>query len=682
MKTGPLTSSIALTENEQQVLLWLLHHPLQRIRDVAIGLALSESTTARILQRLGREQLVEQVTACLRISHRHSWYHLSSAGIILIATWQGTDPVLLARAWQTDERHLLRLLPRLHQIIHLQDIVHSLMSHAPIALARAGYQAEIRWGWQREYRITFRKRRQVIHCKTDAVVVFRRSYSESRQEADQFFTLFVYLDLGQTSAFTDHTAMVRISRNLLLYRESRERQPYRSMFPSVLIVVESARQLELWQQAMLEAARQLNLSKPLAGVIVNLAAEQTMIERSSLWNLNWRHLITNASCRLQEILVPMQASAVPAGIITHRVMGPMTEKKGTWSPNSHPIKGHYQQRVEALLDQPDIRHAHNLSQEREIIALLSLEMSHRYREILLMLYTHPLLSIEELAIFSSLHPPTAYRYVLELSRWGCLEDWRSVQGLGESGEASRPGRKKEEVRWALGGRGLLYLAASTATPVRKLYNPAKGERLVQEQGEKTPVRRVWQRGVGQLYREWKHTRGVYQCVVAFHREALLQPNHRIAWFETHFRCARHYQINKKWHNFRPDAVLEYVVNSQEHTHRFHFWIEWDGGTMGSNALREKWRTYQIYMRSLEWRTSMSRGVQPLLLIIVPNCSQQDRVTRLVQEVFGSTTSLYVRVTTQDLLYVHGPLARIWTEIVPRPTERHLRALLDLQRTNE
>ena len=144
-----------------------------------------------------------------------------------------------------------------------------------------------------------------------------------------------------------------------------------------------------------------------------------------------------------------------------------------------------------------------------------------------------------------------------------------------------------------------------------------GGRLAQEQVEKTPIRRTWQRGVGQLYREWKHTSGIYECVVAFHRAVQSQPNHRIAWFETHFRCARHYQINKKWHNFRPDAVLEYVVKSQEQTRRFHLWIEWDGGTMGSNALREKWCTYEIYMRSLEWRTYMSRGVLPLLLIDCP-----------------------------------------------------------------
>jgi hypothetical protein len=229
-------------------------------------------------------------------------------------------------------------------------------------------------------------------------------------------------------------------------------------------------------------------------------------------------------------------------------------------------------------------------------------------------------------------------------------------------------------------RGLLYLATSTATPTRKLYQKAPGGRLAQEQEEKTPIQRVWQRGVGQLYREWKHTAGIYQCVVAFHREALLQPQHCIAWFETHFRCARHYQVNKQWHNFRPDAVLEYVVKSQERMRRFHLWIERDGGTMGSRALREKWQTYGMYLRSLEWRARMSTGVLPLLVIIVPDRGRLNRMTRLVQEILGDGAPLHVRITTQDLFHERGPLATIWTAVLPLPSEQssRLQRLLDME----
>lgn len=675
MKAESLSSGV-LKENAQQVLSWLLHHPLQRIRDVAIGLDMTESTTARILQGLGKQQLVEQVTPSLSVSNRHSWYYLSSAGISILAQQEGTDPFSLARAWQTDERHLLRMLPQLPRLIHLQDIVYSLVSCAPVALSDAGRQAEIRWGWQREYRVHFERRQRVMRCDADAVVVLRRRISTPPSSLLQpFFTIFVYLDLGRMCAMTTHFTMVRKLRNLLLYRESRERQPYRPMFPLVMIIVESARQLELWQQAAIEAARQLHLGKPLAGVIVNMAAGQTQREQlGSLWHYNWRHLTTNVHCHLQEMLVPMTASAIPPGIITNRVKAP---DKATRSSIRVPIEGHYQERMKILLNQPDVGLLRASGQEREIVALLSLQMSDRYREILLILYTYPMLAIEELAAFCGLHPPTAYRYVLSLSAtFGCLDCFRRPQGRDEN--STRLGRQKEDVRWVLSVRGLRYLAASTAISPKQLYQKAPG-RKPEKAEEKT---RIWQRGIGQLYREWKHTAGVYQCVVAFHRAVQSQPDHRIAWFETHFRCARRYQVNKKWHNFRPDAVLEYVVKYREHTRQFHLWIEWDGGTMGSLALREKWHTYEIYMRSLEWRSYTSRGVLPLLLIIVPDRSQQDRVTRLVQEVFSNTTSLYVRITTQNLLYEHGPLATIWTEVVPRPPIRHLRALLDFQRTNE
>jgi hypothetical protein len=674
VKTAPNNSSVALTKNEQQVLLWLLHHPLQRIRDVAIGLDLTESTTARVLQKLG--PLVEHVTPRFRVNNRHSWYHLSEAAIRVLARKLGTDPVWLARAFHADERHLLRSLPRLPQMGILQDLVHSLVSSSPVALSDAGRQAEIRWGWQREYRVTFERRQRIMRCDADAVIVLRRRPSPPTRlsSIQAFFTLFVYLDLGKTCAMTDRATMVRKLRNLLLYRESRERQAYRSMFPLVMIVVESARQLELWQQAAQEAARQLRLGKPLAGVIGNLSAEQTKVERSSLWNMNWRHLTTNAYSRLQEMLVPMTARGVPPGIIAHRVV-PQTGDSTSPGRTSRLVKGPYQMRMEALLHQPHKKPPRSIQQERESLALLSLAMSERYRQILLMLYTYPLLSIEELAVFSGLHPKTAYRYVLELSAtFGYLTSFHRPRGLSE--EHARPGRKKEEVRWALGVRGLRYLAASTGVSTRKLYQRAPGGRI--DMREKTPI----QRGVGQLYREWNHTAGTYQCVVAFHLLTELQQNHRIAWFETHFRCARHYQTNKKWHNFRPDAVLEYVVEEEEHTRRFHLWIEWDGGTMGSDALREKWRTYEIYLRSLEWRSYMSRGVQPLLLIIVPDLAQQNRVTRLVQEVFGNTTSLHVRITIQNLLHEHGAGAVIWTEVLPRPDHSHLSALFDEHLTND
>jgi DNA-binding MarR family transcriptional regulator len=636
---------------ESQVLLWLLYHPFQRIADIAMGLDQTEGTIARLLQKLSTQHMVEHVTPS---SSRYRWYYLTTEGIRKVAEREGCDPVQLARWWQVDERHLLRLLPRLHQMAILQHIVYSLVSASPVALSDAGRAAQIRFGWQREYRVHFEKRQHVMRCDADAVVVLRRK-SEGETV---FFTLLVYLDMGE---ITDRTTMMRQLRNLLLYRESQERQAHRSMFPNVLIVVSTARQLELWQQAALEVARQLHLGKPLAGVIVNVARERP---KSSLWNFNWRVLVSLAPVHLRDMLVPMNAQAVPPGILRQQVVLPERVAQGQ---GSRPVRGQYQARSLALVAQGRIGPADSPSQEDEMVALLSLSMSERYRKTLLMLYTHPLLTIEELALLSGLHPRTASRYVSQLSHWGYLIPMRKPRKARRS--AGHPG----EIRWALSSRGLLSLSASSALKISKLYQRGMG-RKHKRSGRQTPV----QRGVGQLYREWEHTRGVYHTVVAFFQAAAHHPEQSMAWFETHFRCARHYQLNKRWHNFRPDAVLEYIVKQGDRTRRFHFWIEWDGGTMGSKALQEKWQTYEIYLRSSVWRSRTSTEVLPLLLIIVPDLTQQHRVTHLVQEVLGKS-DLHVRSTTQDLFRQYGPLSAIWTAILPRPapTQAHLRALLDL-----
>jgi hypothetical protein len=583
-----------------------------------------------------------------------------------VAEREGSDPVTLARFWQADERHLLRLLPRLHQMAILQQIIHSLVSASPVALADAGRQAQIRFGWQREYRVHFEKRQQVMRCEADAVLVLRRQTSTPTPPGPvtEFFTLFVYLDMRE---ITDRTTMIRKLRNLLLYRESRERQAYRSMFPNVLIVVESIHQLELWQQAAMEVARQLHLGKPLAGVIATLPMSWS---KSLLWNLNWRVLETLAPVHLRDMLVTMSAQAVPAGILRQRMVLPKRVAQG-----SRPVRGQYQARMEALVAEGQIGPARSPSQEDERVALLSLAMSERYRKIMLMLYTHPLLEISELALLSGLYPRTASRYVLQLSHWGYLIPMRKPRESAE--ELTLVLSKKEEIRWALSSRGLLSLSASSALKISKLYQRGMG-RKHKRSGRQTPVQRVWQRGVGLLYREWEHTRGVYHAVVAFFQAAAHHPHHSIAWFETHFRCARHYQLNKRWQNFRPDAVLEYVVKEQDRPRRFQFWIEWDGGTMGSKALQEKWQTYESYLRSSAWRSHMNTGVLPLLLIIVPDLRQQHRVTHLAQEVLGKS-DLHVRSTTQELLREYGPHSAIWTAILPRPApdQAHLRALLDL-----
>jgi Replication-relaxation len=407
----------------------------------------------------------------------------------------------------------------------------------------------------------------------------------------------------------------------------------------------------------------------------------------SVWNYNWRHLTTNASCHLQAMLLSMTAAAIPPGIITKHMDVTLMKSSQT---TTHPpvrkmlVRGHYQERLNALLQQSMTGVVLSSMQEQELITLLGLKMSERYREIVLLLYTNPLLSTNEVAILNEQYVKTTNRYVLTLEQWGCIEHAFPKQSPRETvnptqlsaNENERQPMGSHDRRWVLSIRGLRYLAASMNVAETTVIQRQIHTRDVQQA---TPrVTHLQQLGVGQLSREWSHTTGVYQCITGFYRAAALQPGHTIAWFEAHFRCARRYRANGIWHNFRPDAVLEYVVKREGAAQHFHLWIEWDSGTMGSQALREKMQTYHRYIRSLEWRRRTSTEAAPLLLIIVPHRSQHNRMTHVVQEVFHEP-KLHVRITSQELLREDGPLAKIWTVVIPIPPEHasRLRFLLDM-----
>ena len=719
---------------ESQILLWLLHYPLQRAGDLASGLGVTEVTVGRLMRKLMEQKLVEQVTPALSMQQKHAWFYLTNSCVYSAATYEGAEPAKVARAWRADEPHLMGLLPRFPMLVTLQNLVRDLVYKAPTSLSYGGSKAEIRWRWVRDYEVTFRSnKRRIIRCEADAAVVFRRMAQDelrSRYPEEEFYTLLLYLDLGLTG-FTERSTMYRKLRNLLMYRESHERQPYRGMFPLVVVVVESVRQKELWQQAVVEAARSLRIGSKLEGVIVNLASEERRTERrltamrkehpgttredvSSSWAYHWRVLATNASCRLQECLVPMSYAAVPPGIFPDLVdVGP-AEAQGK---RRTLVRGHYHERFHALSFEPN-----KLAKEREIAALLGLEMSNRFRDLLLLLYANPLLSTQEVALFLELTEPTAARYLLQLQQWGCIRDVvREVQAPVSTNERSGKSavadveprmRKGQEFRWLLSERGLRYLAASQNVLVSLILKPvkAKGEqkRRGKEQAEgktfpeSTSERPLpecceveavteeanlsplppgnWQPGVYMLHKYLRHTAGVYGLVSTFYAAARSEPTHQIRWFETGTRCVRRYSLSGVWHNFRPDAVLEYLVHKEDGTvtQRLMCWLEWDGGTMAASSLKEKMQSYAHYMRSREWRRSTSSGAVPFLIIVVPDRGQFDRMSRVAQEVLADT-DLHVRIAMQPLLSEQGVHGEVWSEVVPLPLGRRtrLRCLLNM-----
>ena len=83
--------------------------------------------------------------------------------------------------------------------------------------------------------------------------------------------------------------------------------------------------------------------------------------------------------------------------------------------------------------------------EREVIALLGLQLNPRQWEILRLLLAHPLLSDEELASFLNLQRRSVRCLLYELHQLGCLE----------------PIGTKVGKRWHFCGRGLRLIAATS-----------------------------------------------------------------------------------------------------------------------------------------------------------------------------------------------------------------------------
>ena len=107
------------------------------------------------------------------------------------------------------------------------------------------------------------------------------------------------------------------------------------------------------------------------------------------------------------------------------------------------------------------------------------------------------------------------------------------------------------------------------------------------------------------------------------------------------------------------------------------WLEWDEGTMAAVSLRGKMKSYAHYVRSRGWLRE-GKGVSPVLVIVVPDRGQFDRMMRVAQEELADS-DIRVCVTMRDLLEKHGLLGEIWSLAIPLPLERQtkLRAFLEI-----
>src|SRR5260221_1907592 len=445
-----------LTQEDVHLLRALLRYPFSRAEDVAIARDSSVATVYRHLALLHSLGLVERVIPGVLGTATGSLYHLSNLGLHVLAVYEQADPEMLARSWQTHERGLLRLLPRLAHLVTLQDCINGLVAHAPEALARQGRKPVCRWHWLRDYRYRFSFREQDMSCTADALLVLRvRPLPKgSLPQETLWYSMLLFLD----PTINERSLMTQRLRRLLYYRECPERGRIYHHFPLVLILVTNPHRREHWQRAAADALKmQGSLFAPLEGVIARLPDEHGTA-LTNLWRLPWRTLSGNAPCHIQELLAPMPLEAIPSGPLDEDIASGEGADATRETPRVHVaasrvprftqvIRGDFAARAELVA-----RDRTSGLDECETMALLGLSLSRRLLNLLKCCLDHPLLTIGEMAALFTVEYGSIERYLRELRHMGCIV--REETSVGE--------------RWRLSERGLRLVAAAHHMSVSRI----------------------------------------------------------------------------------------------------------------------------------------------------------------------------------------------------------------------
>ncbi len=608
---------------------------------MAVARHLHVATVYRHLGQLYALGLVERVIPGVLGTGTCSLYHLSNLGLHVLAAYEQEDAETLARFWHTDERGLLRLLPRLANLITVHNCINALVTHAPEALALNGRKPLCRWHWLRDYRARFTFRGQDLSCTADAQLVLnmRPQTAEGLSTDTLWYSMLLFLDTD----LNERNLLQERLRRVLYYRECPERSPLYHHFPLVLVLVTNPHRCEHWQRAALDATKtQGAVFAPLDGAIACLPdASGTAL--SNLWRLPWRTLIGNAPCHLHELLVPMPLEAIPPGPLDEdiaRDVAALATRESSRAPLALPGVPHFTQVIRGAFAARAERAWKDASadlEERERVALLGLALSRRLLSLLNCCLDHPLLTGREMAALLTVEERSIERYLRELRIRGCIDREETV--VGE--------------RWRLSEHGLHLVAAAHHLSVSRLATattpaqPGTASSLVQL-------------GLDEVHGHIQHTAGIYGFFASLAQAAQerYKQGHRLLWWETGSSCERRYRDHDAWYNLRPDGAGEYQAGAQ----RVRFWLEWDRGTMVLRDLASKFATYARYVAYRVW--VKDHAVLPLLLTVTADIGQEQRITRVAQQQLAHTPGLLMQITTASLLATQGPLAPIWYQVVP------------------
>jgi Fe2+ or Zn2+ uptake regulation protein len=608
---------------------WLLIYPASGARELAAAFGIHRATVYRHLAHLmnaGLVQIVESYGGEAR-------YLLTPRGIASLSQALSTDGAHLARQWQRGPNTPARLIPRLLTIDRLGTFVRTFFDAAPRAQAAQGHATVVRWHIVRDYaeRVAVAGERRMT-VRTQAALAWTVAKSKTQSagaaacERERFpnaiwHSAFVVLESG----LCDRDGIATRLRNLLRYRESPQRLAVYRFFPPLMVLVENARQADVWLQQARKAAESLYLA-PLTGAIAILA------QTDNPWQWGWRDLATGASIRLVERLAPLPETALPGGVSAHL-------EAARAVMNAKPIE---------KLNPIDTLDSAPLP---EVIMP-------RQRALLTLLARAPLLSAQEIAVIGSISDePLLAESVARALRVLAHREWIARE-MGSDGV----------VRWYLTDGGLRIVAAIHEAHILHLGcvvtdEAGKGCRDEAGQASSDDRVRLEQRGLATFRRQSAHQEGVYGVVSAFH-QALPEAtgDMHVAWWETGRSCFRTYHYHGVQRNLRPDAELELIWQIEGMPRYLRLWLEYDRGTMNRRDLERKMQAYADYWQSKAW-ASEGRTALPSLLFIVPDTQQESRVREAAQEKL-SGVHLHLLVTTAAHLNTYTPYGRIWRQIFP------------------
>ncbi|GCE49851.1 protein involved in plasmid replication-relaxation [Thermosporothrix hazakensis] len=612
-----MTRPAASLSLAQRCLRWLLHYPLQRVPDLALGLGEADTTVRRALSTLQGQGTIE---ACTPAGEAHTWYVLTQAGLEIAASLEGMTPAAAAALWETDERGILRLLTRFSHLRTLQPRINATVAEAPRALAQQGTPAQVRWCWRRPSVLPVSSGSK--GCEADAALLLRRTAPGTLEIASTppaWYLLLCFCDLAQHSHWTPARIAQRL-RPWARFLDTQERLPFREQTPLLLVLVRSALQQERWHLALHIMRHDQRQRGTLPLLITNLTTEP---EEASFWRMNWRDGATLRPCQMREHLVPLSREAIPPGLLPGSRLLPSSALPAS---SVHPLRrGPLQPRAERQVT-PRVP-----SVWREHLALWSLVFPPRLVPLLELLCAHPLLTAPEAAAL--LDTPSAAsceRYLRLLHSWHC------VTAQKQAGET----------RWQLAERGLRLVAVWQQLPLSALATDTDGQ--------------LRQTGVARLEAQWSHTAGVLRFLEAC-AQARQQAPMQLIWATTHLQDPLPQTGRGNRSVVYPDAtMLMQATGADRLPRRSRLWLEWDEGSMGSSQLQAKLTAYARILPG--WRP-LFPGETGTVLMVVPDLAQYRRVQDVALAVTRTTGIVLPLALTQHAsIQTRGVLGPVWSHL--------------------